>query len=64
MWYDKVFIPHLQFIVPLYNITNIYRAWENIGGLKHWRMANLNQLANGLTRFQCKGVTEIIGEKN
>ena len=37
-----------------------YRAWENIGGLKHWRMANLNQLANkqlvnGLTWFQCKG---------
>ena len=31
-------------------------------------MANLNQLANkklanGLTWFQCKGVTEIIGEK-
>ena len=47
----------------------LYRAWENIaGGLKHWRMANLNQLANkklanGLTWFQCKGVTEIIGEK-
>ena len=44
-----------------------YCAWENIGGLKHWRMANLNQLANkklanGLTWFQCKGVTEIIGE--
>ena len=46
----------------------LYRAWENIGGLKHWRMANLNQLANkklanGLTWFQCKGVTEIIGKK-
>ena len=46
----------------------MYRAWENIGGLKHWRMANLNQLANkklanGLTWFQCKGMTEIIGEK-
>ena len=26
-------------------------------------MANLNQLANGLTWFQCKGVMEIIGEK-
>ena len=47
----------------------MYHAWENIGGLKHWRMANLNQLANkklanGLTWFQCKGVMEIIGKKN
>ena len=34
-----------------------YHAWENIGGLKHWQMVNLNQfankkLANGLTWLQ------------
>ena len=49
-------------------MNGVYRVWENIGGLKHWRMAHLNQLANkklanGLTWFQCKGVMEIIGEK-
>ena len=51
-----------------FSMAVMYRAWENIGGLKHRRMANLNQLANkklvnGLTWFQCKGVTEIIGKK-
>ena len=61
---------HIGTYHVFYISTYLYTVRGKIlEGLKHWRMANQNQLANkklanGLTWFQCKGVTEIIGEKN